>query len=140
MSAAAAAAGGSRARVLAGFRRLNRARIQLFKGDDHAMQVTRQQMRAEFERNKSVPTSGPHFEALVAGIDEAADMLLHEIIRGDLNEDTGRYRKSSFAYSNFPTKNFVRLSIHRLTLYHILITVIFHLFSSVNSFSSKHIF
>lgn len=87
MSAAAV----SRARVLAGFRRLNRARIQLFKGDTHAMVVTHQQMRAEFERNRNVTPSGPEYEAMVAGIDEAADMLIHEIIRGNLNEQTGRY-------------------------------------------------
>lgn len=83
----------ARSQVIAGFRRLNRARIQLFTGDDHAMQVSRMQMRAEFERNKGVATSGPDFEALVAGIDEAATMLRHEIVRGDLNDDTGRYGK-----------------------------------------------
>ena len=81
----------ARARVLSGFRRLNRARIQLFQGDDFAMQVTRDQMKAEFRKNKAAPTSGPEFESMVAGIDEAADMLRHEIIRGDLNEETGRY-------------------------------------------------
>eukprot|EP00934_Nitzschia_sp_Nitz4_P004658 Nitzschia sp. Nitz4//scaffold28_size193895//173813//174352//NITZ4_001688-RA/size193895-augustus-gene-0.298-mRNA-1//1//CDS//3329546051//4648//frame0 len=81
----------ARARVLAGYKRLNRARIQLFQGDSHAMAVTYQQMRAEFERNKNIVPAGPEFEAMVAGIDEAADMLIHEIIRGDLNEDTGRY-------------------------------------------------
>lgn len=83
----------ARTRVLSGFRRLNRARISLFQGDDHAMQVTRTQMRAEFERNKAVAVTSPEFEALVAGIDEAADMLTHEIVRGNLNEDTGRYGK-----------------------------------------------
>lgn len=81
----------SRARVLAGFRRLNRARITLFQGDEFAMQVSREQMKAEFRKNKGVATSGAGFEALVAGIDEAADMLKHEIIRGNLNEETGRY-------------------------------------------------
>ncbi len=81
----------TRTRVFSAFRRLNRARIQLFQGDDHAMAVTHQQMRAEFQRNKNVPTSGPEFEALVVGIDEAATMLKHEIIRGDLNQETGRY-------------------------------------------------
>ena len=56
------------------------------------MAVTHQQMRAEFERNKYVLTTGPEFEAMLAGIDEAATMLKHEIIRGELNNDTGRYR------------------------------------------------
>jgi hypothetical protein len=81
----------ARARVLSGFRRLNRVRSQLFQGDDFAMQVSREQMKAEFRKNMGAATSGPEFEALVAGIDEAADMLKHEIIRGDLNEETGRY-------------------------------------------------
>jgi len=48
-------------------------------------------MKNEFLKNKGMATSGPEFEALVAGIDEATNMLKHEIIRGDLNEDTGRY-------------------------------------------------
>jgi len=89
--ASVVAASTSRARVLAGFRRLNRARIQIFKGDDHAMKESRIQLRAQIEANKSVPTSGPVFEELVKGLDEAAQMLSHEIVRGDLNEDTGRY-------------------------------------------------
>mmetsp|Transcript_5117 Transcript_5117/g.10606 ORF Transcript_5117/g.10606 Transcript_5117/m.10606 type:complete len:137 (-) Transcript_5117:1145-1555(-) len=84
-------ASASRARVLAGFRRLNRARIELFKGDDHAMKESRLQLRAQIEANRSVPTSGPVFEELVKGMDEAAHMLKHEIVRGNLNEDTGRY-------------------------------------------------
>ena len=48
-------------------------------------------MRAQFDANRSVPTSGPVFEELVKGMDEATHMLKHEIVRGDLNEDTGRY-------------------------------------------------
>mmetsp|Transcript_8468 Transcript_8468/g.20824 ORF Transcript_8468/g.20824 Transcript_8468/m.20824 type:complete len:137 (+) Transcript_8468:166-576(+) len=84
-------ASASRARVLAGFRRLNRARIELFKGDDHAMKESRLQLRAQIEANRSVPTSGAVFEELVKGMDEAAHMLKHEIVRGNLNEDTGRY-------------------------------------------------
>jgi len=81
----------ARSKVISAFRRLNRARISLFKGDDHAMQVSRQQMRAEFDRNKNIASSGLQWEVLVAGIDEAATMLQHEIVRGNLNEDTGRY-------------------------------------------------
>lgn len=77
--------------TVAGFRRLNRARIELFKGDDHAMKESRLQLRAQMEANRSVPTSGPVFEELVKGMDEAAHMLKHEIVRGNLNEDTGRY-------------------------------------------------
>jgi hypothetical protein len=88
----------ARSKVLSGFRRLNRARVQLFAGDDHAIVVSRQQMRAEFEKNRNIPASGPEFEALVTGIDEAADMLMHEIVRGKRNDDTGRYGKRKMAY------------------------------------------
>ena len=84
----------SRARVLAGFRRLNRARIALFQGDEVAMKVTRQELRAAFAQHKTSPSSGPMFEELVAGIDEATDMLRHEVVRGDLNPTTGRYGAS----------------------------------------------
>ena len=80
--------------AVAGFRRLNRARVQLFKGDDHAMKESRIQLRAQLEANRSAPTSGPVFEELVNGMDEAASMLTHEIVRGDLNQDTGRYGRS----------------------------------------------
>ena len=81
----------ARARVLSAFRRLNRARVDLFRGDDFAMKVSREQMRTEFIKNRSVNPSGPEWEAMVAAIDEAADMLKHEILRGDLNQNTGRY-------------------------------------------------
>ena len=77
--------------TVAGFRRLNRARLELFRGDDHAMKESRMQLRAQIEANRSVPASGPVFEELVKGMDEATHMLRHEIVRGDLNEDTGRY-------------------------------------------------
>ncbi|KAG7362951.1 hypothetical protein IV203_026311 [Nitzschia inconspicua] len=88
MSSSAALA---RARVLAGYRNLTRARWQLFKGDDYAMKESRLQLKQQFAINKNVPTSGPAFEELLQGMDEAAHMLRHEIVRGDLNEETGRY-------------------------------------------------
>jgi len=81
----------SRARVFAGFRRLNRARKQIFRGDEHAMKESRAQLRGQIEANAHKPTSGPVFDELVNGMDEATHMLKHEIIRGDLNEQTGRY-------------------------------------------------
>lgn len=81
----------ARARVLAGYRNLTRARIHLFKGDTYAMNETRKQLKQQFEINKNIPTSGPAFEELLQGMDEAAHMLRHEIVRGNLNENTGRY-------------------------------------------------
>jgi hypothetical protein len=93
MPAAASAASTARARVLAGYRNLTRARLQLFKGDEFAMKESRRQLREQFELNKHVPTSGPAFETLLEGMKEAAHMLRHEIVRGNLNEQTGRYGK-----------------------------------------------
>jgi len=81
----------SRARVLAGFRKLNRARIRLFRGDDHAMKESRNKLRSQIEANRSVPTSGPFFEELIKGLEEATHMITHEIVRGDLNQETGRF-------------------------------------------------
>ena len=128
----------SRSRVLSAFRRLNRARIQLFQGDEHAMAVTHQQMRAEFERNRHVPTTGPEFEAMLAGIDEAATMLKHEIIRGELNNDTGRYRtyqietprtiqKSHCWQHAYPWSNFHDSHFHFFSFAHFLL-LLFDLF------------
>lgn len=90
MSSVAAA----RSRVLSAYRRLNRARLNLFRGDDFAMKVSREQMRTEFIKNRNVNPAGPEWEAMVAGIDEAAQMLQHEVLRGDLNPQTGRYGAS----------------------------------------------
>ena len=96
------ASSAARARVLAGYRRLNRARISLFQGDSHAMTVSRQQMKTEFIRNRDIPAQGPEWEALVAGIDEAADMLTHEIVRGELDDQSGRYSKSEAMSHYYP--------------------------------------
>ncbi len=73
------------------------------------MTVSREQMRAEFIRNKNEPAQGPQWEAMVAGIDEATDMLVHEIIRGDLNDDSGRYRTY---YSNHNNNNVGQMARH----------------------------
>jgi hypothetical protein len=121
MSAAAA-----RARVLAGYRNLTRARIQLFKGDDYAMKESGRQLREQFEINKNAPTSGPTFEELLQGMDEAAHMLRHEIVRGDLNEQTGRYgtyyvrrrcRLFSRVSCRFETSNPLTFLVNRVCLH-----------------------
>jgi hypothetical protein len=124
MSAAAA-----RARVLAGYRNLTRARIQLFKGDDYAMKESGRQLREQFEINKNVPTSGPTFEELLQGMDEAAHMLRHEIVRGDLNEQTGRYgtyyvrrlcRLFSRLSCRFETSNPLTFLVNRMSSFYII--------------------
>jgi complex III assembly factor LYRM7 len=77
-------------RVLSGYRRLFRARQSLFQGDDRAMRESRVAIRAEFDKNLQV-TEGAHLEELITMIDEAEDMLLHGVARGELNPHTGRY-------------------------------------------------
>lgn len=78
-------------RVLSGYRRLFRARQSLFQGDDRAMRESREAIRAEFDKNRQV-AEGEHLEGLITMIDEAEDMILHGIARGELNPDTGRYQ------------------------------------------------
>lgn len=55
------------------------------------MRESRVALRAEFVKNKTVVPEGPHFEGLLTMIDEAEDMLLHGIVRGELNESSGNY-------------------------------------------------
>jgi complex III assembly factor LYRM7 len=83
-----------KARVLSAYRRLFRARKNLFAGDQRAMEESRRAIKAEFVKNKEVPTVGDHFEALMTMVDEAEDMLRHHIVRGELNQETGNYRTS----------------------------------------------
>lgn len=83
-----------KARVFSGFRRLFRARKNLFTGDQQAMRESRVAIREQFLLNKNAPTSGEHFENLLVMVDEAEDMLRHGIARGDLNPDTGNYGMS----------------------------------------------
>ena len=81
-----------KARVLSGYRRLFRARKNLFAGDVRAMQESRLAIRAEFVKHNTVPTIGDHFEGLMTMVDEAEDMLRNHIVRGELNQETGNYR------------------------------------------------
>lgn len=84
----------ARSRVLAGYRRLFRARKELFEGDDRALRESRVAIRSEFDKNRSAANDGPHFEGLLTMIDEAEDMLRTGFARGELNPKTGRYRTS----------------------------------------------
>ena len=74
-------------RALSGYRRLFRARRQLFAGDHRALIESRLAIRAEFDRNRNVVGPPDHIESLLAMIDDAEDMLLHGIVRGELNTD-----------------------------------------------------
>ena len=74
-------------RALSGYRRLFRARRQLFAGDDRALAESRLAIRAEFDRNRHVVGPPDRIEGLLSMIDDAEDMLLHGIVRGELNPE-----------------------------------------------------
>jgi len=78
------------ARALSGYRRLFRARKQLFQHDLHALRESGGAIRAQFveHRNERDPAQ---LEELLAGVDEAEHMLLNEIVQGKLNESSGNY-------------------------------------------------
>ena len=81
-----------RAAVFSSYRRLYRARISLFRGDDEAMRQSRQSVRAEYLRHGDAALKdATHFQSLLGMADEAADMLRHSIVRGNLNQKTGHY-------------------------------------------------
>jgi len=78
-------------RVLSGYRRLFRARKKLFQNDGKAMLESRHAIRAQFDVNRNA-TGAQHIEGLLTMIDEAEDMLLHGIVQGELDEDSGNYQ------------------------------------------------
>lgn len=80
----------TKVRVLSGYRRLFRARKNLFGGDDRAMQESRVSIKTEFMKHPTA--TGVHLEGLLTMIDEAEDMLRNHIVRGELNQETGNYR------------------------------------------------
>lgn len=85
----------AQSRVFSAYRRLFRARQFLFRGDTLALRESRLAIKAEFVKNRAAPTSGAHFEAMLAAADEASDMLLHGIVQGKLDEQSGNYSMSS---------------------------------------------
>lgn len=78
------------ARVFSGYRRLFRARKILFTGDDRAMKESRVALRTEFYKNRHA-TGTTHLEGLLVMVDEAEDMLLNGIVRGELNKEKNAY-------------------------------------------------
>lgn len=77
-------------RVLSGYRRLFRARKILFTGDDRAMRESRVAIRAQFDANRNA-SDPAQIEGFVVMIDEAEDMLLNGIVRGELNRERNTY-------------------------------------------------
>jgi uncharacterized membrane protein affecting hemolysin expression len=81
-----------RAVVLSSYRRLYRARIYLFRGDTVAMQKSRVAVRDEYTKHGGDPIDDTtQFQELIHMADEAADMLRHSLVRGNLNTTTGHY-------------------------------------------------
>jgi hypothetical protein len=78
------------AKVLSGYRRLFRARKSLFEGDTRAMRESRVAIRNEFDKHRQV-TDPTHLDGLLVMIDEAEDMLLNGIVRGELNRERNTY-------------------------------------------------
>ncbi|KAL3762129.1 hypothetical protein ACHAWU_001580 [Discostella pseudostelligera] len=74
-------------RALSGYRRLFRARRQLFAGDTHALTQSKLAIRSEFDKHRHVTGPPEHIESLLQMIDDAEDMLLHGIVRGEYNAD-----------------------------------------------------
>ena len=72
-------------RALSGYRRLFRARRQLFAGDTHALTQSKLAIRSEFHKHKHITGPPEHIESLLQMIDDAEDMLLHGIVRGEYN-------------------------------------------------------
>jgi len=75
-----------------GYRRLLRAQRKLFVGDSFAQSQARREIRHHFNQNSNV-TDTVTLSNLLKGIAEAEDMLLHGVMQGRLNEDTGNYGK-----------------------------------------------
>lgn len=85
------------ARVFSGYRRLFRARKILFQGDERAMRESRIEIRKNFDMNRAA-SDPAHIEGLLTMVDEAEDMLLHGIVRGELNDQTGNYGELLVGY------------------------------------------
>ena len=54
------------------------------------MRESRVEIRKQFEMNRAA-SDPAHVEGLLTMVDEAEDMLLHGIVRGELNDQTGNY-------------------------------------------------
>eukprot|EP00978_Attheya_sp_CCMP212_P040356 scaffold219471_cov58-Attheya_sp.AAC.1 len=97
MSSASAAT-----RALSGYRRLFRARKVVFQNDARALRESAVAIRAEFDKNRYMTGPPEHVEGLLSMIDEAADMMLHGIIQGELNPNSGNYVWHTYV----PTRTF----------------------------------
>ena len=72
-------------RALSGYRRLFRARRQLFADDTHALTQSKLAIRSEFQKHRHITGPPEQIESLLQMIDDAEDMLLHGIVKGEYN-------------------------------------------------------
>ncbi|KAJ1454134.1 hypothetical protein M885DRAFT_618376 [Pelagophyceae sp. CCMP2097] len=70
---------------LSAFRRLMRARAQLFKNDELALFESRMKLREEFSAQREVSEAAELVE-LFKGVDEIEDLLKNNIVQGKINE------------------------------------------------------
>uniref|UniRef100_A0A0B6ZF94 Complex III assembly factor LYRM7 n=1 Tax=Arion vulgaris TaxID=1028688 RepID=A0A0B6ZF94_9EUPU len=75
-------------RVLAVLRALHRVKREVFEGDSHALEVTRQKIREEFRKNVSETDSAKIEEALVVGSDVVKLMRTSVVQLRQKKEDT----------------------------------------------------
>jgi len=83
----------AQSRVFSAYRRLFRARSQLFRGDVVALRESRKEIRQQFLMNAHADVSGDLLEGYLQMADEATDMMTHGIVQGKLNQSTGHYGK-----------------------------------------------
>lgn len=82
----------ARSLVYSSYRRLYRARVALFRGDDVAMRESRVEVRNQYLSHGTLPiVDASHWQGLIDMADEAASMLRHSIVQSKLNETTGHY-------------------------------------------------
>lgn len=120
------------ARVFSGYRRLFRARKILFQGDERAMRESRIEIRKNFDMNRAA-SDPAHIEGLLTMVDEAEDMLLHGIVRGELNDQTGNYGELSVGQQSLgfvsPTHHvliFIQCFLQSCSTYFFVVKIINH--------------
>jgi complex III assembly factor LYRM7 len=80
----AATQAGTRAAVLGGYRRLLRSSRALFRGDAPVLAAARAELRAQFVAHASA-TEPELLRELLRGIDEAEELLRHNLVQGRIN-------------------------------------------------------
>ena len=101
-----------RTQVLGGYRRLMRARTELFAGDDYALQQSRLQLKAEFSANAGVADPDAvqgHLESIA----DVEDFMRNNLAQGVMNE------RGSFEVKLTPSHNTSRDESGKLEVNHV---------------------